>query len=868
MADATGVDPRIYAGLHGKYEVGREIGAGGMGTVYLARDLKHNREVAIKVIRSEMVSAATMERFAKEILTVAQLAHPGILPVYDSGSVNDILYYVTPLVEGGSLRSILAKQTQLPIEQSLAIACDIGHAVGYAHSRGIVHRDLKPENVLLQEGRTLVADFGLALTMESEGGPTDSGLIAGSAIYMAPEQGASDQVDGRADVYALGVMLYEMLAGTPPFPGARAQSILTRKMIGHVPPLRDVRPQVPRPVERAISKALSPVPADRFATMGEFVRALRPQPESRLRVYAAGLVAMVLILGGGSYAYTHEVTLDPGTVIVDEFTNQTGSPSLGGIGAALSDWTAEGLQGTRLKQVVPTPTALQASRFVRQAGLRTPDANPIALLARETGAGIVVSGAYYTSGDRLTFLAQVSDVSSGFLERLLRREPRVRLRATLSPLSVSRDSVEIAIAEVRARVMGAFSVARSVTEFSAPELLVPPPTFESYDTFASAMSAYISNEGQKAVSLFLQSYSLDTTFTVSLLYAALALSNTGQFAREDSLLRIVARSPSGLNSYHRLWLQYRQALLAGNRKTALRAVRSLAAEAPRSKATYNLAIEAWEDGHLEEARAALRSLRPDLGPVRDFLPYWGALANVEHLLGNYREALAVSVRAREAHRDRLWPISWELGALAALGRTDEVMTRARNIEQRPRDDMGLSAGEILREASVELRAHGCAKCAETIGQSALRAYVVSARRGDLTIRDRLGIAATLYGLGRVGEARSAYTALSLELPGDVQVVGQLGCIAASVGDSATARAVIARLQRDRTPYQFGEPAFQAARIAAVLGEDNLALQLLGDALAQGQAYGQWIHADPAFEKLRGAPAFVRLTRAVTLAAER
>ncbi len=247
-----------------------------MAIVYLAQDLKHRRQVAIKVLRPELAAALGRDRFLREVTTTANLRHPHILPLFDSGEADEFLFYVMPLVEGESLRERMGREKQLPLDDALQIAREVADALDYAHTYGVIHRDIKPGNILLENGHAVVADFGIAkaITVASSEALTETGLSLGTPLYMSPEQGAGENMDGRSDQYALGCVLYEMLAGEPPFTGRTAQAILARRLTEPVPPLRTVRESVPFHVEQAINRALSKSPADRFATVGRFAEAL------------------------------------------------------------------------------------------------------------------------------------------------------------------------------------------------------------------------------------------------------------------------------------------------------------------------------------------------------------------------------------------------------------------------------------------------------------------------------------------------------------------------------------------------------------------------------------------------------------------
>jgi serine/threonine-protein kinase len=269
---------RLTTALADRYAIEREIGSGGMATVFLAEDLKHRRSVAIKTLRPELAATLGPERFLREIEIAARLDHPHILPLYDSGIAGGELYYVMPYVEGETLRQRLLREGQLPVEEALRIAWEIADALSYAHSRDVVHRDIKPENVLLAGDHARVADFGIARAISVAGSDqlTGTGMSVGTPAYMSPEQASgAERLDGRSDIYSLGCVLYEMLAGDPPFTGSNPQAILARKLTGTAPGLRLVREALPGRIEQLALKALERVPADRFATAAQFAEALR-----------------------------------------------------------------------------------------------------------------------------------------------------------------------------------------------------------------------------------------------------------------------------------------------------------------------------------------------------------------------------------------------------------------------------------------------------------------------------------------------------------------------------------------------------------------------------------------------------------------
>ena len=293
--------------LAGRYAVERELGRGGMATVYLARDLKHDRLVAVKVLRPELAAAVGAERFLREIRLTAALQHPHVLALHDSGEAAGQLYYVMPYVAGESLRARLARERQLPVDEAVALIQAVARALAYAHRQGVVHRDVKPENVLLSEGQPLLADFGIALAVSGAAGArlTGTGLSVGTPQYMSPEQAAGGRTVGpQSDIYSLGAVAYELLAGEPPFTGPTAEAILARVLLDEPRAIRTVRRTVPAPVEAAVLRALAKVPADRFRTAEEFAAALgTPAAEATAAVPGsarrAAMRRVVLARAGG-----------------------------------------------------------------------------------------------------------------------------------------------------------------------------------------------------------------------------------------------------------------------------------------------------------------------------------------------------------------------------------------------------------------------------------------------------------------------------------------------------------------------------------------------------------------------------------------
>ena len=303
---------RLKTALADRYAIEKEIGAGGMATVYVAEDLKHHRKVAVKVLRPELSAVLGAERFLKEIEVTAKLQHPHVVPLFDSGQADTFLYYVMPFVEGESLRDHLNREKRLPIQEAVEITKDIAAALMHAHGHGVVHRDIKPENVLLVDGEALVADFGIALAVASAGRDrlTATGLSLGTPAYMSPEQiGGEATIDGRSDIYALGCLLYEMLAGEPAFSGPTLQSVIAKTLTDPPPSVWNERPDVPRVIDAAIIKALAKAPDERFETARAFAESLRVEsaPAPGAGRARAALVVAALALGAVAFLWWRSV---------------------------------------------------------------------------------------------------------------------------------------------------------------------------------------------------------------------------------------------------------------------------------------------------------------------------------------------------------------------------------------------------------------------------------------------------------------------------------------------------------------------------------------------------------------------------------
>ena len=409
--------PALGTALQGRYTLGRELGRGGMATVYLALDLKLHRQVALKVLRPELAASMGNDRFLREIEIAARLSHPHILPLHDSGEATGRLFYAMPYVEGESLRQRLEREGQLPITEVIAIVQAVASALAYAHQQGVIHRDIKPENILLARDSKgaaaypLVADFGIARALDAAGGErlTETGLALGTPAYMSPEQASSDKrLDSRSDIYALGCVAYEMLAGSPPFTGPTAQAIMARHAIDPAPPLHTVRATVSPSVEYAIERALAKVPADRFSTADEFARALTaehvPVPSRPKRVSRRAAAVLTLSVAGATAVGAMLLGRPSGPAVVPSAATMailpffaaaadTAMTRLGRDLAVTLSATLDGIGG------IETADRLTVANATAGRGSLSPAEG--AALAQRLGASSLVRGTLVRAGDNV-----------------------------------------------------------------------------------------------------------------------------------------------------------------------------------------------------------------------------------------------------------------------------------------------------------------------------------------------------------------------------------------------------------------------------------------------------------------------------------
>lgn len=857
--DATTI---LSHALRDRYRILRELGSGGMATVYLAEDLRHDRHVAVKVLRPGFAATLGSARFLDEIRIAANLTHPHIMPVHDSGVAEGLLYYVMPFNEGESLEERLQREGELPVVDAVTLIEEVVDALGYAHKHGVVHRDVKPGNVLTHEGHARIVDFGVARALSDavrrEGGEvTAEGVAIGTPEYMAPEQAAADpSVDHRADLYAAGVLAYELLAGRPPFRGGSPQSILTRQITEIPAPVTDLRPSVPPALAAWVMRSLEKRPADRWQSAEEMLGALReidpapvasmeePRPAAgsrgRRRVFAA---AVVVLAGVAGWSLLAAPTLDEeARAVVGVFENRTGDAALDPVGYMLQDWITDGLQQTGLLEVVPTITARQAADFIAvdQTG-----GDPISALADETGADIVISGTVYSEADGIRIQASVSDASDA---------AEVVMVHSITPVSGSGDNVTPLLDQVRQRLLGylATSLNRRLTAQVGPT--EHAPTFAAYEALNRALERYAARDYEEASDLFLRAFEMDDTYVVPLVYASLSLRNQGDWVRSDSVVSILESRVEELSEYQRYWMAYSRAVLEGDLESARVEIRRAVALAPESKATYNYALLAVRMGRPLEAREALESLDPDRGAMRGISRYWSRLIEVAHQLEEHEREVQLVDELASRHPEERSLFAQKVYAYAALGWTEvlkSVFTDAVAAGV-PSDVVAVR----YRNAATELFIHGHGAAAREFARLGVE-YIDSRTTrtgrqssfdpGTISLRARQQLmyqkARLLEVLGEPSAALDIVDSLLEESPDAWFFRAHAGVLQASLGRISEAMDVDRWLETLEVPYQAAAITTWRAGIAARLGDHERATALLDQAREEGR---YWTEIHPTF----------------------
>ena len=647
---------RLAEALKDRYTIQRELGRGGMATVYLATDRKHERSVALKVLKPELAAVLGTDRFLREIKTTAQLTHPHILPLLDSGEADETLFYVMPFVEGESLRDRLNREKQLPVEDALQISREVADALSYAHSHGVIHRDVKPENILLQSGHAVVADFGIGRAIDQAGGDrlTSTGLALGTPAYMSPEQAAgSKDLDGRSDLYALGCVLYEMLAGHAPFVGASVESLIHQHLTAQPANITGIRPAVPAHVVAALERALAKTPADRFNPVALFAEALgprasapvmpgaarspsiarRPFPWQRiagLAIAAVVVIAVVVAVGRRLRPGERPSPRARTDIAVLPLQNLSADGPYAYFAGGLHDELLTQLAKVAALKVISRTSVMEYATGTKQ----------LKEIAVELDVGTIVEGSVQVVGDRLRVHVQLIDAATD--EHLWAEHYD---RTLDDAFAVQSDIAQRIVTAVGAALTGAEATALAA---------MPTQDAEAYRLYLQGEEyrqrpGYGRQDLESAEQLYERALALDSTFALA--YASLSIVH--------GLLYRLEHDPH-------------PSRVERQRATASAALR-FGPSLPQARAATGM-VHYMRDDY---ARAL-----PELTAAAEALPgsaeLWGYVGYANRRLGNWNQVLAAFHRAT-ALNPRDATLIWDLGGntLFYLHRYDEAAAAYR-----------------------------------------------------------------------------------------------------------------------------------------------------------------------------------------------
>ena len=849
-------EERLRAALAGRYRVGRQIGEGGTATVYLADDLKHGREVAIKVLRPELSIAVGPDRFLREITITAGLTHPHILPLLDSGRADGLLFYVMPFIEGESLRERLRREKQLPLEEALGVAREVGDALSFAHAHGVVHRDIKPGNILLSSGHAIVADFGIARAITAAGGEqlTQTALAVGTPVYMSPEQmTAESPVDGRSDIYSLGCVLYEMLAGEPPYTGRSTQAIMAKHLVTPVPSVRTLRETIPDSVDGALTRALSKVPADRFPTATDFVEALGragvPPAGGRasriVRNVRSRLVGTLVIAGAVAWLIlsfwpSESLAYSEGEwVLLTEFDNATGDSVL--------DKSLD-VAFTLALQQSPTIKLISSARI--QETLRRMMLDPATAITAGVGEEIAER-----EGIRYVLSPSVAGIGGRYTLGLVIHDPEIGEPIHTTVVQVNnREELLSGLDQLGAHVRRTLGESRRAVRQQVDLRDVTTASLPALRQFSLGVEAFARfGDTREARRLFENAIAIDSSFAAA--HAQLGALELEFFDRERGIehLSRALSDAARLTDYEARMVRGLHAdLVEDNHELAESTYRSVADVYPNRPAPRNnLGWLFWRQGRYADAAAEYRvALDIDEG----FNWVYGSLNRLQlHFLGMLDSAQVLARRQLARDEGYDWPwnhLGWTLLGEDSLEAARTAFAQAAS----------LNPGEPEHQRGLAHAARMLGRTAEATGalSAALEADSTSvATMYELGLLHRVAGDSSRAVLG-FADARRVLEQRLDTAPDDANGYALLSLVLTRLGEAAEA-AEAARLALVLEP-QSDTALFHLARAAMAQGNRSDALDYLSRAVAAGFTDVLWMRANPDLEALRGDETFVELAR--------
>jgi len=848
------VRDQLQKALGETYRVDRELGGGGMSRVFLSTETALDRKVVLKILPPELASGVSVERFKREISMAARLQHAHIVPLLSAGDANGLPWFSMPFVEGESLRARLGRG-ELPIAEAVRTMRDVASALAYAHGKGVVHRDIKPENILLADGSATVTDFGVAKALvesaTGNGGTlTSVGMALGTPAYMSPEQAAGDErTDNRADIYALGVVTYEMLAGRNPFAGRSPQATLAAHMTETPAPVEQVRQATPPALAQLVNRCLAKSAADRPQSAQEIVHALDAlvtptgtnplaaasgvaYPAARRPFPKALIAAALVVVALGSWFGWRAMRgpdLDRRTIAVLPFDVLTSDTAVAQAARVAADWLMQGIAQTDSANVVSS-TAI--SFAIGDSKAASSDA--IAKVAAATRAGTMVTGSVARFGDSLRIQATIVDARS---RRVIR---------AIDPVSGPVSDPLVAINALRDKVLGSI-VSGDVVRRVA--LAGQPPNYSAYREYLAGAELFPRNQSASRP-FFRRAIGLDSTFAQPYNFLAAAMMNAGEI---DSAEVVVARLDAlrdKLSALDRLILDYGHAMIGADWEAQLAAAQKYVART--SDPSYLYGVGRAANGLLRPGVAIPALEASDsVGWAGHWQPSMTMLATAYHQAGDYRKQLTYLDLARTRYPNSVGFVSVRLGAFAGLGDSRAALALADTLLRAMTDPTALTGPGALNTGAWEFAAHGDTATANRLTQLVLRWTRDHAPSIQSKAWHRL--------VGRTwldaGNADSAGAHLKLAFPDTtVGTVSYLAIVAARTKDVTRARAIADSLGTLQRKWDFGLTPYWRAGILAELGDREQAMRLLQEARQKGQSMSAW-HTQPALASLHGYPPF-------------
>ncbi len=721
----TSLQHELQGALGSTYRIVRELGGGGMSRVYLAEEVALGRAVVVKVLPPDLAAAINVERFRREIQLAAKLQHPHIVPLLSAGQAGDVLYFTMPFIEGESLRAKLAREGELPVVEAIRLIRDVVDALAYAHEQDVLHRDIKPDNVMVSRHHGLVTDFGVAKALTEAGGHpagtgsgfTTAGVAMGTPTYMAPEQAAADpQIDHRADIYAVGVMAYEMLAGHPPFTGRTPQQLLAAHVSRPPEPLGTVRTTVPPDLEAIVMRCLEKRPADRWQTAEELLRGLEavntpgsgttststfrlsppavPAARSGRRRVLAGVGLAVLALGGAALALRSAgafggdslvnkgVWDERGRIIVADFRSPRADSALGG--AVTEAFRIDLAQSRAVTLVQPEYVRQTLERMQRDPN--TPlDAQVAREVAIRDGIEAVLTGDIAHAGTGFVISARLVSSSNG--------EPLVALRETAADSTRILGAIDRLSHGLRRRIGESL---RTIEDNEALEQ-VTTPSLEALRKYSQSQMANAEGDTERSIALLREAIALDTGFAMAYRRLGVLIGNSGGRRSEqvDALSRAYAHRSRLTDRERYLTLGTYHLQVSGDREQAAASYRSLLDEHPTDVvALNNLSIILTNSRNYAQAEELARraiAVQPDV-PT-----FWVNLLNAQVLQGKLDSAQASLAAMRAASRSPAFTAELEVGLAVQRGDYDSAGAMVRRLQDERRESV-----ERQRLASAQL----------------------------------------------------------------------------------------------------------------------------------------------------------------------